>query len=135
VPMFRQSMKVPSTALIDVLEAVSTEASGEEAVAEIFAAVDTDRKQAAAKAYGYLAKGGSSDLFFAAARRMIFHKGRDSHEYKYGAAAWEECELASDPKWQPALAAATLAYLPGSGKEDSPLMKRAQDAVARVSRG
>ena len=22
---------------------------------------------------------------------MIFHKGTDSHDYKYGAAIWEEC--------------------------------------------
>ena len=30
---------------------------------------------------------------------MIFHKGTDSHDYKYGAAIWEECLAVSDPKW------------------------------------
>ncbi len=50
------------------------------------------------KALGYLRAGGSTDLIFAAARRMIFHKGRDSHDYKYGAAAWEECVLGDRPE-------------------------------------
>ncbi len=44
----------------------------------------------------YLARGGSADLIFDAARRMIFHKGRDSHDYKYGAAIWEECLWSTD---------------------------------------
>ena len=67
---------------------------------------------------------------FDAARRMIFHKGRDSHDYKYGAAAWEECVLASDPKWRAPLAAAMLFNLPGAKTPDSPLMIRAREAVA-----
>ena len=45
----------------------------------------------------------------------IFHKGRDSHDYKYGAAAWEECVLASDPAWRAPLAAAVLVSAVGSG--------------------
>ena len=63
---------------------------------------------------------------------MIFHKGKDSHEYKYGAAVWEECLLATDPKWQAPLAAASMFYVPGTKTPDSPLMKRAQAAVAQV---
>ena len=76
--------------------------------------------------------GGSTDLVFAAARRMIFHKGRDSHDYKYGAAAWEECVLASDPKWRAPLVAAAMFNLPGAKTADSPLMIRAREAVAKV---
>ena len=60
--------------------------NGDEAVGEIFATISDDRKKAAAKALAYLARGGRRDLIFDAARRMIFHKGRDSHDYKYGAA-------------------------------------------------
>ena len=66
---------------------------------------------------GYLDAGGSSDLLFNAARRSIFRKGRDSHDYKYGAAAWEEHQLASDPRWQPALAAAITAKVPGAATQ------------------
>ncbi len=63
---------------------------------------------------------------------MIFHKGKDSHDYKYGAAIWEECQLATDPKWQPALAAGIMSHVPGAEVPDSPLMNRAREAVARV---
>ena len=63
---------------------------------------------------------------------MIFHKGKDSHDYKYGAAAWEECLLAADPKWRTPLTAAMMFNLPGAGAPDSPLMKQAREAVANV---
>jgi hypothetical protein len=67
-----------------------------------------------------------------AARRLIFRKGKDSHDYKYGAAAWEECVLTSDPKWRGPMAAAAMFNLPGAKTPDSPLMIRAREAVAKV---
>jgi hypothetical protein len=132
LPIFRAALKPPDGPTIDALEADRPESSGDDAVGEIFATVSENRSKAARKALGYLENGGSPDLIFAAARRMIFHKGRDSHDYKYGAAAWEECVLASDPKWRAPLAAAMMAYLPGSKTADSPLMIRAREAVSRV---
>ena len=102
-PMFRGRIKPGEGLAIDALEPKAPETQGDEAVGEIFATIDKSvesKGAAAAKAVGYLNAGGSTDLLFAAARRMIFHKGRDSHDYKYGAAAWEECVLASDPKWR-----------------------------------
>jgi hypothetical protein len=131
-PLYGQRAQSKSDLAIDSFEPVAPEAAGDEAVGEVFAAVNQDRGKAAAKALGYLARGGSADALFAAARRMIFHKGRDSHDYKYGAAAWEECRLAADPRWQAPLAAATMFNLPGAGTPDSPLMNRAREAVAQV---
>jgi hypothetical protein len=131
-PLYRARAKPPAAPAIDALEAKEPETSGDEAVGEIFAAINRSRSQAAEKALGYLARGGSADLVFAAGRRMIFHKGRDSHDYKYGAAAWEECLLASDPRWRAPLVAATMFNLPGAGTPDSPLMDRARAAVSRV---
>ncbi len=132
-PLFRGRIKPGEGLSIDALEAHKPEAGGkEEAVAEIFETVSENRGQATSKVIGYLEAGGSEDQIFAAARRMIFHKGRDSHDYKYGAAAWEECVLASDPKWRAPLAAAMMFNLPGSKTPDSPLMNRAREAVAKV---
>ena len=125
----------PRPLAIDALEPKTSEAKGDEAVSDIFATIDKSKESkdaAAAKAVGYLNAGGSTDLLFAAARRMIFHKGRDSHDYKYGAAAWEECVLASDPKWRTPLAAAMMFNLPGSKTPDSPLMNEAREAVSHV---
>jgi hypothetical protein len=131
-PMYRDRIKPPTTPAIDALESAKPEASGDDAVGEVFAEISNSRGQAARKALAYLEGGGSSDLLFAAARRMIFHKGRDSHDYKYGAAAWEECVLASDPAWRAPLAAAMMFNLPGAKTPDSPLLDRAREAVTRV---
>ncbi|HEV3167519.1 MAG TPA: hypothetical protein VGZ22_26155, partial [Isosphaeraceae bacterium] len=114
IPLYRQRAKPAAGLVIDAIAPASPEGSGEEAVADIFATINKSRGEAASKAVGYLAAGGSPDLIFAAARRMIFRKGRDSHDYKYGAAAFEECTLAADPKWQAPLAAASLFNTPGA---------------------
>jgi hypothetical protein len=131
-PLYRGRAKPPAEPVIDATEPAEPDHKGAEAVGEIFEAVSDNRVRAAKKALGYLASGGSAEDIFAAGRRMIFHKGRDSHDYKYGAAAWEECLLASDPKWRAPLAAAALFNLPGAKAPDSPLMNRAREAVKLV---
>lgn len=132
VPLYRGRAK-DGAVRVDAQTPVVPEAKDDaDRVADLFATIGTDRNQAAAKTVGYLQDGGSADLVFAMARRMIFHKGKDSHDYKYGAAAWEECLLASDPRWRAPLASAMMAYLPGTNAPDSPLMNRARAAVADV---
>jgi hypothetical protein len=132
-PLYRARIKPAEGVSIDALEPTKPDSSGkDEAVGEIFATINDSRGKAAGKVVAYLQNGGSDEALFAAARRMIFHKGRDSHDYKFGAAAWEECELASSPKWRPALAAAMMFNLPGAKTPDSPLMDRAREAVAHV---
>lgn len=132
LPLYRQRTKSADPLHIDTFEPVKPASQGDEAVGEIFATIRQDRTQAAAKALGYLAAGGSPDTVFAAARRLIFRKGRDSHDYKYGAAAWEEFRLASNPAWQAPLTAAAMANFPSSETPDSPLMRQAQEAIERV---
>lgn len=132
-PLYRGRAKPPAGLAIDAIEPIKPDASGVEAVGEIFDEVGQDRSRAVRKAMGYLAReDAATDLIFAAARRLIFHKGRDSHDYKYGAAAWEECLLASDPKWRGPLAAASLFNVPSPKAPDSPLMNRARQAVKTV---
>jgi len=134
-PLYRNMVRSKSGAVIDALEPVAPDASGDEAVGEIFAELGKDRNRAAAKALGYVARGGSTELLFAAARRLIFHKGRDSHDYKFGAASWEETRLAADPRWHGPLAASALFNFPPAGSPDSPLMTRAREAAKRVPGG
>jgi hypothetical protein len=131
-PLYRDRAKPASPVTIDRLDAGEPSSEGDEAIGEIFATINQDRGQAAAKTVGYLAKGGSADRLFESARRMIFHKGTDSHDYKYGAAIWEECLAVSDPHWRSSLAAAAMHHLPGVKTPDSPLMIRAQEALSKV---
>lgn len=132
MPLYRSRNNSKSNLQIDAIEAREPDQAKEDDLQAIFAAARGDRDEAAAKAVGYFKSGGAPEPFFAVARRLIFHKGRDNHDYKYGAAAWEEVHLASDPQWQAPLAAATLAQLPDPERADSPLMNRARQAVARV---
>jgi hypothetical protein len=123
-PLYRARAKPPASPAIDALEAAEPGAKGDEAIGAIFETVGKNRLDAARMALGYLAGGGSTEA--------IFDAGRHSHDYKYGAAAWEECLLASDPKWRAPLAAAALFNLPSSNTDDSPLMNRAREAVKTV---
>jgi hypothetical protein len=132
-PLYRDRAKSTKPLAIDRLDAGDLSSRGEEAIGEIFSAINQDRGLAAAKTMGYLARGGSADRLFESARRMIFHKGTDSHDYKYGAAIWEESLAVSDPRWRGPLAAAAMFHLPGVKTEDSPLMIRARAAIAKVS--
>jgi hypothetical protein len=133
-PMFRGRAKPTAASGIDKL-APGTDAvvaTGDEAVGEIFATINEDRKKAASKTIAYLGHGGSTEVIFDAARRMIFHKGRDSHDYKYGAALWEECLWTTDSKWHGPIVAASMFNFPGAKTDDSPLMSRAREAISNV---
>jgi len=133
-PMYRGRTKLTDADGIDALKVDPAIAisNADESVAEIFTTINEDRKKAAAKAQSYLSGGGSPELIFDAARRMIFHKGRDSHDYKYGAAILEECLWSTEPKWRSQIVAASMFNFPGTKTPDSPLMIRAREALATV---
>ncbi len=132
IPLYRQRAQNPNDVRIDHLEPKSPDTKDAEAVGEIFADLGKNRIEAARKVIGYLDRGGSTEDVFSGMRSLVLHKGRDSHQYKYGAASWEECLLSSNDRWRGPLAASTLLYVPGSDQPDSPLMNRARDAVKRV---
>jgi hypothetical protein len=132
VAMFREAIGDAPKVKIDALEPADVAKSPDEAIADIFATIGNSREEAARKTIAFLNAGGTDEAIFAAARRMIFLKGRDSHDFKFGAAAWEESLLASSPKTQTLLTAAMMGNLPSSSTSDSPLMIRAREASKTV---
>ncbi len=134
-PLYRGRAKPADSTRIDTMAPAADllKSRGNEAIAEIFDSINQSRQSAGQKTLAYLAGGGSPDLIFDAARRMIFHKGRDSHDYKYGAAVWEEVMHATDPRWKAPMIAAAMFNLPGAKTPDSPLMIRARESLASVS--
>jgi hypothetical protein len=67
----------------------------------------------------------------AAARRLIFTKGRDSHDYKFSSAALEDYfHLA--PAWRPHYAAASMFNLKGTRHPDNGLIRRTRAALAKA---
>lgn len=126
LPLFRGN-KPDKGARLDELEPAKVEAGNPKVLEEIFMNVGTDKSMAAQKVLGFLEAGGSQRSFADAARRLIFAKGRDSHDYKFSSAVLEDYEF-----MPPALAnrslAASVFNLKGSGAADNDLVRRTRDA-------
>ena len=129
LPLFRNAVgeKNLSPARVDEMEAKAPK--GEDPVAEIFAQIGESRTDAAAKALAFLDETGRADDLMHAARRLVFLKGNDAHDYKFSSAVLEDYYHLS-PKWRNRYLAASLFYLPGSGAPDNPLVGRIRDALA-----
>jgi hypothetical protein len=130
--LFRQAavgrgMK-PGGVRIDELEPLSPVTGHERAVEEIFADVSRSKIVAAQKTLAWLEAGGEAGAFLDAARRLLFLKGNDSHDYKFASAALEDYfHLSAAPRAR-FLAASTF-YLKGSGAPDTALARRIRAAL------
>lgn len=132
VALFRDRIGDVKKLRLDKLDPLDLPAQPEEAVADIFATIGKSREDATRKTLQFLIRGGTNEAIFAAARRMILLKGQDSHDYKFGAAAWEEALLASTPRTRRLLTAAMMGHLPSSTAVDSQLMIRSREAVSSI---
>lgn len=103
--------------------------SGGEAVEEILRDVSQDRRQAAAKVLGYLSAGGNPEALVDGARRLVFLKGRDAHDYKYSSAVLEDYAHVS-PAWQHKFLALSVFNLKGTADRDSPLAEQTRSALS-----
>jgi hypothetical protein len=131
LPMFRSAMEGRGKvrdARIDELEPLASSTAGPRAIEEIFADASRDRMTAARKALAYLQAGHDPASLIDAARRLVFLKGDDPHDYKFSSAVLEDYYNAS-PKWRERLLASSLLLLPGSADKDNNLVKRTRAAL------
>ncbi len=134
-PMYRDRMKLKNPIAIDSLKTDEKHAqTSEESVAALFDAAAADKQKGGARAAQFLSGGGQLAPIFDAARRLIFQKGRDSHDYKYGAAICEEVIAAAHTSSQAPLVAAAMAQFPSAKAPDSPLILKARDALATLAK-
>lgn len=129
MPLYRGAPRGDAALRIDTLEPLAPTATGTEAVAEIFAEISTDRLAAARKTLAYLRANPNAQPLADAARRLIFLKGRDSHDYKFSSAVLEDHEHLSPPA-RDRLLAASVFYFKGAGEKDNDLVKRTRAAFA-----
>jgi hypothetical protein len=127
LPLFRGKPSAKGER-IDTFEPEPLKQTGPEALEEIFAEISRDRMRAARKTLAYLDGTGSATEFMQQARRLIFLKGRDSHDYKFSSAALEDYFLVS-PQWRNRFLASSVFRLRGSGEEDNDLVQRIRAAV------
>jgi hypothetical protein len=125
LPLYRGDLN--GGAKLDQLEPAPLEATGTEALAEIFAAIGHDRQTAARKLLAYLRQSQDPRPFADAARRLVFLKGRDSHDYKFSSAVFEDYQAMAAP-WRDRFLAASVFHLKGSGEADNELVGRTRAA-------
>jgi len=132
LPLFREAMKGRGDvgdARVDELAAGDASSPGASAVEDIFAEVRRNRASAARKTMAYLAETPRAEDLIAAARRLVFLKGGDSHDYKFSSAVFEDFYHTS-PKWRNRYLAASTYYLHGSSEKDNNLVERTRAALS-----
>jgi hypothetical protein len=128
LPLFRGDAKDKGIR-IDALEPLSPADAEADSVDEIFVEISKDRLMAARKMLGYLQAHPNPKPVIDAARRLIFMKGRDSHDYKFSSAVLEDCNHLA-PVWRDRFLAASVFNLKGTGDKDNDLVKRTRAALA-----
>jgi hypothetical protein len=128
MPMFRARMtaRAAKVSIDDVIPLTIQRPSG--AVDEILSDVSTDRMNAARKVRQYLKDGGNVQDLMNAARRLIFLKGDNAHDYKFSAAVLEDYFKVS-PAWRAQFLASSVFNLRGSGDRDNALVERTRAAL------
>src|SRR5262249_15391565 len=90
LPLFRGDPDGLKQTYLDKLPAEEQKTEGAPTTEEIFAAITKDRMAAARKTLAYLQANPDPNDFINAARRLIFLKGKDSHDYKFSSAVLED---------------------------------------------
>ncbi len=137
--MFRNALgRKAREARIDQLEPAEMSASranGKDAAHAASAAVEAvfgsggDKMAAARQALAYLQAGHEPEPLIHAARRLVFLKGDDAHDYKFSSAVLEDYYHAS-PRFRERYLAASMLLLPGASDRDNGLVKRIRAAMA-----
>ncbi len=134
LPMFRQAMTGRgklADVKIDKLEKAEVKGDPREAIEEIFGEVSKDKMLAARKTLALM--DGQQQRFptvVTTAERLIFTKGRDSHDYKFSSAALEDYYHVTAP-WRARYAASSMFNLKGTGDADNDLIRRTHAALAK----
>ena len=126
VPLFRNEMRTAKPGQkINELNVDKTEG---DALADIFATAGADRAKSASKTLAHLQAAGHPNDLISAARRLVFLKGRDSHDYKFSSAILEDYYHVS-PEWRNQYLALNVFKLQSARAADNDLVQRARAAL------
>ncbi|MCA9110018.1 MAG: hypothetical protein KDA52_08740 [Planctomycetaceae bacterium] len=131
LPLFREAMRRRGdvgTALIDELQPADVDSSSADLIGEIFNDVSSDPASASRKMLAYLRGGKSPQELIDAARRLVFLKGNDAHDYKFSSAVLEDYYHTS-PGWRDLYLVTSVFKLNGSGERDNSLVTRIREAM------
>jgi hypothetical protein len=125
--LFRGDRDSEKAVKIDHFEPAPLKEKGQ-AMREIFEEVSNDRMIAARKMLAHLNEAPRPEMLMDNARRLIYLKGNNSHDYKFSSAVLEDYYYISDI-WRNRFLAASAFNLRGSGGADNELVKRTRAAL------
>ena len=128
LPLFRGNPGDLKSLRLDELQSASEKDGKLPSIDEIFSDVSHDRLQAASKTLSWLKENSAPQEFITAARRLVFLKGNNAHDYKFSSAVLEDYQNVS-PAWRDRYLAASVFHLRGSGDADNDLVKRTRAAL------
>lgn len=131
LPLFREAMRgrgEVENRELDKLEPQSLPPAQDAALADIFVDVSRDQLAAAGKTLAYLQEDNPASPLIDEARRLIFLKGTDSHDYKFSSAVLEDYHHISRG-WRDRYLAASVFQLRGSEARDNELVQRIRSAL------
>lgn len=131
LPMFREAMGRRGDVASARIDEMSLPESSDVApdVAQIFHDVSHDRGEAARGVFAYLQQDRDPETLMDTARRLIFLKGTNAHDYKFSSAVLEDYYHIS-PAWRDRFLAASVYNLRGSEESDNGLVQRIRDALS-----
>lgn len=132
LPLFRSAMRDRGGLGTQRLDSLEAERPGSDAIASILAAVSRDRARAARLTLGLLQEYPEQlNGLMHEARRLIFAKGNDSHDYKFSSAVLEDAHCLP-ARWRGHYLAASMFNLRGSGDRDNSLIGRARAVLGKT---
>lgn len=130
LPLFRQAMRARGAVgnqCVEDLQPTELKSTGDETISDIFRDVSGDAPSACRKVLAYLRDQRSPEEFITTARRLVFLKGNDSHDYKFSSAVLEDYYHTS-AEWRDRYLATSVFRLNGAGEPDNKLVQRIRAA-------
>jgi len=127
--LFRQAAERRGQLKAVTVDDVTNGGAAGATVDDVFADVSRDGMSAARKLHAHLVAGGNPREIIDTARRLVFFKGRDAHDYKFSSAVLEDCQHVS-PQWRNLFLSLSVFNLKGTGHNDSPLVARTRAALS-----
>ena len=129
MPLFRGDTLNQQEHRFDQIQPETIPNNQTEALESIFSTLDTSKQSAAAKVFQYLEQGHSPEQLMNTARRYLFLKGSNSHDYKFASAVLEDFYHVS-PSWRHHYLAASVFHLKGSKSKTNSLVERTRTALS-----
>lgn len=114
---------------IDIQSWQQQESDATPTLNSIMELISRDKMKASVQVHEYLDAGANPEELIDAARRQIFLRGRNAHDYKYSSAVLEDFQKVSN-EWRNRYLALSVFNLRGSQDQVSPLVERTRSALS-----